>query len=1038
MVNRYITLYREKWSIVNCPLSIILLFFLLTAFSKPPPASDDFPFDHLHSPWVDSVFNSLTFEQRIGQLLMVAAYSNKDQKHVDRISDYISQYHIGGLVFFQGGPLRQAQLTNHYQNISQTPLLIAMDAEWGLGMRLDSCIAFPRQMPLGAIQDVDLIYKMGQETGIQLKRMGVHLNFAPVVDINNQPANPVIGIRSFGENSAEVSRRSSLYMKGLQEKRILTAAKHFPGHGNTTEDSHQALPVITDTYEALNNLEWEPYKRLMLQGLTGVLAGHLSVPSLDSAKNLASSLSRRVMCDILRDSLHFQGLIYTDALNMRGVAKFFPSGEVEVKALAAGADVLLMPNDVPRAIAAIKAAVDSGRISDKQIELSCRRILAAKQWCGLTNCQPVKTAGLQAFVNRPEANLLNRQLVAASLTVVQNINHILPLTHLDSAKTAVLITGQSLPSHFLMSIKKYEELDYYFLDEKTTAVQEKQLAETLSACTRVIVGIHNTKYHVDRYSGIAPRVFSFVDRLSEKTDVVLCLFAPPYALSNFENRDKMKGIVVAYQDSPLAQDYTAQLLYGGIGAKGSLPVSVDSIHQRLSGITTAGGLRLRYSIPEEAGIASRRLLSIDTMVVNAIDSGVMPGCQILAARNGIVFFQREYGNTRYDRAEPVRAEHIYDLASVTKVSAALPAVMLLLDNDEIKLRDHLEKHLPFPEKSEAGRITLMDLLTHQAKMPAFIPFYMNVMQATDTAETLISRTKDNQHPIRLSAHSWLNNRRKYKDGYFTASADSLHHFKAAEGLFVMDSYRDTIFKRIKQTPLLPKKQYLYSDLGFILLTELVEQKSGVGLDEFAARNFYRRLGATTLGYRPLERFPTGRVIPTANDTIFRNQWLQGYVHDENASLMGGVSGHAGLYSNAGDLAKLMQMYLNKGVYGGERFLEERTMEEFTECPFCRQGNRRGIGFDKPEPDPHKPSPAAKSASPESFGHSGFTGTCVWMDPNSGLLFIFLSNRVCPDAGNNKLVTSNLRTRIYQTLTEAITSKENCQSQESLTANYLSE
>jgi beta-glucosidase-like glycosyl hydrolase/CubicO group peptidase (beta-lactamase class C family) len=845
-----------------------------------------------------------------------------------------------------------------------------------------------------------------------------------VVDINNQPANPVIGIRSFGEDSTEVNRRSSSYMNGLQEEHILTAAKHFPGHGNTTVDSHQALPVLTDTYEALNGLEWAPYKHLMKQGLTGVLTGHLSVPALDSTANLASSLSRKVMTDILRDSLHFRGLIYTDALNMRGVSKFFPSGKVEVKALEAGADVLLMPDDVPRAVAAVKAAVDSGRLSREQIELSCRKILAAKQWCGLDKYQPVNTDGLHAFINRPEADLLNRQLIAASLTVVHNSRHILPLTHLDSAKTAVLITGQQLPSHFLMTIKKYEEPDYYFLSEKTTAIQEKQLAETLSAYTRVIVGIHNTKYHIDNSYGIAQRVFSFVDRLTERTDVILCLFAPPYALSNFDNRDKMKGIVISYQDAPLVQDYTAQLLYGAIGAKGSLPVSIDTIRCCRYGITTAGGLRLRYSIPEEANIASDRLFAIDTMVANAIDSGAMPGCQVLAARNGIVFFQREYGNTRYNRDEPVRPEHIYDLASLTKVSAALPSVMLLLDNDEIKLRDHLEKHLPFSGKYETNKITLEDLLTHQAKLPAFIPFYLNVMQAEDANETLLSTVKNAQHTVRLSANSWMNKHRKYKDGYFTTSADSLHHAPTAEGLYVMDSYRDTIFNRIKQTTLLPKKQYLYSDLGFILLTELIEQKSETGLDEFVARNFYRRLGATTLGYRPVNRFPTGRIVPTANDTLFRRQWLQGYVHDENASLMGGVSGHAGLYSNANDLAKLMQMYLNKGVYGGERFFKERTVKEFTECQFCRQGNRRGIGFDKPEPDAHKPSPAAKNASPESFGHSGFTGTYAWMDPENGLLFIFLSNRVCPDASNNKLVNSNLRTRIYQVLAEAISSEEN--------------
>jgi beta-glucosidase-like glycosyl hydrolase/CubicO group peptidase (beta-lactamase class C family) len=1000
---------------------IVSLFFMLTSFhdgeKSHSRSSGDLPSAYLHSPWVDSVFNSLTFEQRIGQLLMVAAYSNKDRKHVEQVAGHITKYGIGGVIFFQGGPLRQAHLTNYYQHLSKTPLLVGMDAEWGLGMRLDSCIAFPRQMALGAVQNTGLILRMGEEIGRQLKRMGVHLNFAPVVDVNNQPANPVIGIRSFGEDVADVALRSALYMTGMQEQRILTAAKHFPGHGNASVDSHQALPVINGSYRSFDTLEWRPYRELIQQGLTGVLAGHLCVPALDSTPHLASSLSHRILTGILRDSLHFNGLVYTDALNMKGVSMFFRPGEAEVMALKAGVDVLLMPDDVPRAVAAIRAAVDSGQISRERIELSCRKILAAKQWAGLNRYAPVDTAGLFDFLNRPEAVALNRQLAAASLTVLQNHNGILPLKHLDHTKTAILITGRSTPNHFLETVKKYEENDYFFLDDKTTPSQEKELAGTLSAYSRVIAGIHNTRYHSSPDYGISPRVLSFIERLSKETKVILCLFAPPYALSNFRNRENMPAVVVAYQDAQVMQEHAAQLLYGALGADGRLPVTVDSACSLHNGITTAGGLRLRYAIPEEAGIPSCRLRIIDTMMTHAIDSGMFPGCQILAACNGTVFFNRTYGTTRYDLMEPVRPEHIYDLASITKIAATLPTVMLLYDREEIRLRDRLNKHLNFSEDSEIDRITLIDLLTHQARLPAFIPFYLNVLQPADTSQTLIS--KDENHPVRPAGNILRNHRITFNPTYITASEDHNHHRQIARDLYVMDSFRDTIFSLIRHTTLKPRKQYLYSDLGFILLTELIEQKTGLGLDAFASHLFYRRLGASTLGYCPLNRFPKERIVPTANDTVFRKQWLQGYVHDGNAALMGGVSGHAGLFGNANDLAKLMQMYLNKGEYGGERFIEEKTVEEFTSCPYCQQGNRRGTGFDKPETDPKKISPIAKNASPESFGHNGFTGTCVWMDPENGLLFVFLSNRVCPDESNNKLTASHMRSRIYRIFADAV-------------------
>ena len=982
------------------------------------------PFDDLYTPWIDSVYNSLTPDQRIGQLIFAAAYSNLGKKHVDMITEYISEYQIGGLIFFQGGPKRQALLTNMYQSYSKTPLLIGMDAEWGLGMRLDSCVSFPRQMTLGAVEDISLIYQMGEEIGRQCRRMGVHINFAPVADINNNPSNPVIGSRSFGENSWNVARRSVMYLSGLQQQHILTAAKHFPGHGNTSVDSHHTLPLVKSTYAGFDSLEWHPYKEMIRNNLTGVLAAHIHVPNLDDTPDLAASLSRRVLTDILRDSLHFKGLVYTDALNMRGVTSYFKPGELEVKALEAGVDVLLMPTDIPKAISAIKTAIDIGRIDAKQIEISCRRILAAKEWAGLNKYQPIDLTGLHAHLNSPDADLLNRRLVEASLTVVQNNDSILPLKRLDKEKTAILITGTSLANNFLRTLSLYEENDYYFFDKTTTVQQTNALFEKLKTYSRVIVGIHNTSSNPDYGFGILPNVRSFVGRLTGSTNVVLCLFAPPYALSSFTNKDKMSAIVVSYQETPLAQDYTAQLVYGAIAGKGRLPVSVDSIYHSQKGIYTRGKLRLKYSIPEEVQAHSKKLLPIDSLVQDAINARALPGCQIFAARNGVVFFRKEYGQTRYDEyAEPVDPRHIYDLASVSKVAATLPSVMLLNDRNQIKLRGRLADYLPELKGSDKDRITMINLLTHQAGLQSSIGFFLRTMEPIDSSKRLLAGRPNTLYSIRLGPSTYLNNQNRFKYGYYASSEDGKHQLQVADGMYMISSYRDSIFYGIRDSKLLSQRKYVYSDLGFIILARIIERLGKQPLDEFVDQHFYSRLGATTLGYLPTKRFPQGRMVPTANDTVFRHQWLQGYVHDESAALMGGVSGHAGLFGNANDLAKLMQMYLNMGTYGGERYIKEDTFEDFIASPFARQGNRRGIGFDKPALSSNPNDLMSKNASRKSFGHTGFTGTMVWMDPENGLLYVFLSNRVCPDATNNKLSALNLRSKIYEIFVNAVNTEK---------------
>ena len=1005
-----------------------LMVVLLTVISSSnqffiePQIRTDAPFDHLYTPWVDMVFNSLTPDERIGQLFFAAAYSNLGIKHVDAISELIHKYHIGGLIFFQGGLKRQVLLVNRYQSLSKTPLLIGMDAEWGLGMRLDSCMSFPRQMALGAIADKNLIYQMGVEIGRQCRRTGIHLNFAPVADINNNPGNTVIGMRAFGENAHDVAQRSMMYMNGLQDQKILTAAKHFPGHGNTAVDSHQALPVMTGSYPEYDTLQWLPYKEMIKKNLTGVLAAHIHVSSLDDTPNLASSLSRKVLTGILRDSLHFQGLVYTDALNMKGVTDYFKPGELEVRALEAGADVLLMPVDIPKAITAIKAAIENGRIKREQVEMSCRRILAAKEWAGLNKYQPADTARLHADLNSAGAELLYRRLVEASLTVVQNCDSILPLKRLDKEKTAILITGTSQANNFLRTLSLYEENDYYFMNKNTTKQDENTLFEKIKTYSRVIVGIHNTNSSPASGYGILPNVSAFAGRLAEATNVILCLFAPPYALSSFPDKDKMSAIVVSYQNLPLVQDYTAQLLYGAIAGKGTLPVSVDSVFRYRKGIHTAGGLRLKYSIPEEVQAISHKLSAIDTMVQNAIHAHAIPGCQILAARNGVVFFKKEYGKTQYDdKAMPVDPCHIYDLASVTKITATLPSVMLLYDRGLIKLNGRLAEYLPVLRGSDKERITMIDLLTHQAQLQPSIGFWLQTMQPLDSAKRLLSGVSSPLYTIYLGQRTWLNRQRRFKDGYYASSEDGKHRLQVADQMFIVSSYRDTIFNGIRNSKLLAKKEYKYSDLGFVLLTGMIERIAEQPLEEYVEHYFYNRLGATTLGYLPMQRFPQRRMVPAANDTVFRRQWLQGYVHDENAAMMGGVSGHAGVFGNANDLAKLMQMYLNMGTYGGERYINEKTLADFISSPFARQGNRRGIGFDKPELKPTPNDLMGKNASRKSFGHTGFTGTMVWMDPENGLLFVFLSNRICPEPTNNKLNSLQLRARIYEAFASSISS-----------------
>jgi len=936
--------------------------------------------------WSDSIFQTLTQEEKIAQLFMVAAFSAKDVENIKEIEVLVRQCRVGGLIFFKGYPYREAQLTNYYQSISKTPLMIGMDAEWGLAMRLDSVPSFPRQMALGAMENDSLVYQMGAEIARECKRLGIHINFAPVIDINSNPNNPVINDRSFGENKFMVTRKGLAYMQGMQDNGVLACAKHFPGHGDTETDSHFDLPVITASRERLDTLELFPFKALFTRGVKSVMLAHLYLPAIDTTSNTASSLSPAMVTGLLENEMHYDGLKFTDALNMRGVTKFFAPGEVDLRALMAGNDILLFPENVPAAIEKIKVALDSGRITQEFLDARVKKILAAKQWAGLDKYQPVKTDNITQEIYSPNAQRIIRQILQQSLFVIKNQDNLFPVKPEKHAKIASLAIGYPNKVLFQQTLSNYAAMDYYFIDREASAQSFDSVYKLVKDYDLLIASLHNTHRSVSKGYGLRGPEVDFINMLNSKQKTAFVFFANPYALQQFP---QIKNLLIAYDDQLAQNELAAQLTFGANPSIAKLPVTVNAEYPYGSGLSLAPSGRLRYVTPLEIGIRPEKLRTVDTLIVKAIRDKAMPGCQVLAAKDGAVFYNKSFGTVSYADTTPVSNQHIYDLASITKVAATTLAVMKLYEEGKIHLDAKLSSYLKKTRRSNKGNLILRDILTHRAGLTDWIPFYKSTIYLDGTLDSLIYR------------------RQEEKD----------FPFKVADSLYIHKHYPDEIWKKLLMSELKPKGEYRYSDLGFIIMKRVVEEVSGMPLDEYLNKTFYQPLGMHTATYNPLEHYERKMIIPTEYDSVFRKQLVHGYVHDPAAAMMGGVSGHAGLFSRANDLAILLQMLMNKGTYAGVQYFKAETVTLFTSTQF--PGNRRGLGFDKPEPDQSKGSGTGKQASFLTFGHTGFTGTCFWADPQSGLIYVFLSNRVNPTAANNKLMQQNIRTDIHDAFYNAI-------------------
>ncbi|MCB0568166.1 MAG: serine hydrolase [Phaeodactylibacter sp.] len=941
--------------------------------------------------WVDSVYNAMTESERLGQLFMIRAHSDKGQEHINEVMAQIERYHVGGLCFFQGTPEKQVELVNQYQQLaSPVPMLIAIDGEWGLGMRMkSSTISFPKQLMLGAMQDNRLLYDMGKEVARQMRLVGVNINFAPVADVNNNPANPVINTRSFGEGRYNVAVKSYMYAKGMEDNGILACAKHFPGHGDTDVDSHLDLPVIPHSRQRLDSIELFPFRLLSQYGIGSMMVAHLDVPALDSRKNRPTTLSYSTVTDLLKKEIGFEGLIFTDALEMKGVTKHFRSGQVEAEALLAGNDILLLPESLEASVAEIRKYIAEGKISWDRIGYSVKKILRAKYRLGLAHFTPLPVDSLRKELNAPSAVALKRELIANALTLVRNRDGLVPFRALDSLKLASLSIGAARRTPFQERLLSYRQMPVLQVGRDISAAKGQELAQKLKGYDAVVVGLHDMSGKASDNWGVNPGMLSFLRTLSRETRVILVVFGNPYSLRNF---DDMEWVLEAYDEDPITQDLAAQALFGAIALKGRLPVTASPRSSFEKGVYTSRVARFGYAPPASAGLDSTTLARIDEIAGNAIEAKATPGCVVLVAKEGQVVFEKAYGYHTYRQLQPVRTDDLFDLASLTKVTATTLAVMKLYEQGKLSLDTPIVRYLPELQGTNKANLILRDIMAHRAGLEGWIPFYKQTMTTR--------RRKVRQRPE-----------------YYRQSETPGYTVPVANHLFLRDDFQDRIWQEIYDSKVSSSRKYEYSDLGFYLIARMVQRLSGQPLDEYLALNFYQPMGLKTATYNPLKSFPLERVVPTERDNYFRLQTVHGYVHDMGAAMLGGVSGHAGLFATAHDVGVIMQMLLNGGTYGGQEFLRPATIAEFT-TRHPLEG-RRGLGFDMRQLDAGKWLNLPAAASEHTFGHTGFTGTCAWADPDKQLVYVFLSNRTYPSMHNYKLNKLKTRRRILSTIYEAM-------------------
>lgn len=958
---------------------ILLLVLVSTALFAPPKGAN--LNDDTYS-WAQQTFDSLSIDERIAQLFMIEVRPTYGSKHLASVEQTIEKHNVGGVIFFKGDPLTQVRLTNKYQEMSKTKMLVAIDGEWGLAMRLSNTISYPYQLGLGSIQNEDIIYEMGKEIGRQCKRMGIHVNFAPVVDVNNNPNNPVINYRSFGENPSNVCNKGWAYASGMQDAGIIACAKHFPGHGDTDVDSHKDLPVINHSMKRLREVEMQPFQFLINQGVKSVMTAHLYIPAIDDRPNIAASISDKAINGLLRRELGFTGLSFTDALNMQGVAKYHPNGELELKALMAGNDILLAPGDIPKATSLIKKAMIDGRLSEEYVWGKVMKVLNYKHAMGLHQFETIAEENLNEDLNNAKAEFINYELVGKELCLAKDVNKIIPLkAHQTDKKVLVVAIGDGGKTTFQTELEKYGFNKSIGVNKNASITEFNNIRRVASQYDLTIVSLHKTSKYPPSF-GVTSNTKKFMSEMGKSSKTLFVNFGNPYNLKSFANQ---KSVLLAYEDLKANHIKAAQAIVGINGVNGRLPVTVNDQFVAEMGVITEARGELFEARPEEVGMSSKTLKQIDYIAKKAINEGATPGIQVFVAKNGRTVYNRSFGKHVYGpKSNYVSNNDLYDLASITKVAATTLTLMKLVEEEEISLDDKMSKYLTELKGTNKEFMTIRQVLEHKAGLYSWIPFYYE----TVTDYTL-------------------------HDSIYSITSNDTQNIHVGVDLYMLNGYKEVIMQKIYDSEMGTVGKYKYSDLGMILMKELIEKVTGSRFQDYVSATFYRPMGLEKLTFLPLENHHTDDIVPTAFGPDMRTGLVQGYVHDPTAAMLGGVSGHAGLFGNAESLGSLIQMVLNGGTFNGVRYLKESTINEFTKQQAT--DSRRGLGWDKPEFNRRRANPASDYASRLCFGHTGFTGTMVWADPQHDLVYVFLSNRVFPDQNNKKLISTSVRTNIMDAI-----------------------
>lgn len=958
----------------------IVALLLTTSSLFAPPSSNK----HTHSStWAETTFDSLSVDERLAQLFMIEVRPTYGAKHLAAVERTIKEHKVGGVIFFKGNPTQQVQLTNKYQQMSKTKMLVAIDGEWGLAMRLSNTISYPYQLGLGSIQNEEVIYDMGKEIGRQCKRIGVHVNFAPVIDVNNNPNNPVINYRSFGEDPGNVCTKGWAYASGMQDAGVIACAKHFPGHGDTDVDSHKDLPVINHSMERLREIEFQPFQYLTNMGVMSVMTAHLYIPAIDDRKNIAVSISDKAINGILRREMGFTGLSFTDALNMQGVAKYHTDGELELKALMAGNDILLSPGDIPKAIRLMKKAMADGRLSEEYVWNKVLKVLNYKHAMGLHEWQPLNEYGVEDDLNNTVAKYVNYKLVEQSMCLAKDDNGLLPINPKNQKSILSIAIGDGSKTRFQQELMSMGNVQSTGISKNATATQFASLKNQMSKYDLTIVSLHNTSKYPPNF-GVTTTSANFISEIGAMSNTVLVNFGNPYNLKKFTTQN---SVLLAYEDQEAHQIKAAQAVFGVTGINGTLAVTVGDEYYATMGVTTLPISEFSAGLPEEVGMSSSRLSKIDKIAQEAVNNGATPGCQVLVAKNGRIVYNKSFGKHTFNSQQYVQNTDLYDLASITKVAATTVTLMKLVEGGQLSIDDKMVTYLPELEGTNKSHMTIKMVLEHKAGLKSWIPFYSETTNDLNIYDSVYSKVPTDSHTVALG-----------------------------NDLYLLNTYKEYIMQQIYDSELGTVNNYKYSDLGMILMKELIERVTGTDFQEYVNAAFYEPMGINRLTFLPLDKFDQSEIIPTSLSPDMRQGLVHGTVHDPAAAMLGGVSGHAGLFGNAESLATLMQMLVNGGTFNNIQYLQPETIAKFTTKQ--ASDSRRGIGWDKPEMNRKKVNPASDLGSSKCFGHTGFTGTMTWADPEHDLVYVFLSNRVYPTQDNRKLIRTGVRTNIMDVIYES--------------------